>query len=251
MENTYIEQIEAYLNGELSAKARADLEQTIAQDANLQSEFDKRQLAHQAIEVLIEDDLRATLRNLEAKEQDAAPTQEAKVRTMGRNRRLFLLSAAASAAVLIGFFGLQFFGQGNSPEQLAMDYYEAPSFEVRGTDTNLNRLKAGLDAMKTKDYPTAIQAFDAIPASDDYYVGAQCNRAHALYLQGKYEAAMAGFQIAARGNDPRYTEQAQWYGILACLAANKGGECMTKLDAILADDGHSYYGKARALKEKL
>lgn len=253
MENKYTEQIEAYLNNELSSQGRADLEREIEQDTALQTEFDNRQFAHDSIDLLIEDDLRATLRNLEAQEgnTNTAP-QEATIRTInsGRSRRLFLLSVAAGVAVLVGFFALQFMGGSSSPEQLAMDYYEQPSFEIRG-QSEFNSLKNGLAAMKSGNYANAIQSFEAIPEGDDYYIGAQYNRAHALYLQNDFEAAQVGFSSVAKGDDARYTENAEWYELLACFAANRGTKCTLLLDAITSDEGHSYYKKAQELKGEL
>lgn len=254
MENKYTERIEAYLIGELSPQARADLEQAMKQDPALQAEFDNREMAHTAIDILIEDDLRATLRALEAKKDTpivAAP--EATVRTMnkGRSRRLFLLSVAAGIVLLVGFFGLQFFGGSGTPSnQLAMDYYERPSFEQRG-QVEFFRLENGLAVMRENDYKAAIPFFDSIPEGDDYYVGAQYNRAHALYLLHDFEAAQAGFSVAAKGGDSRYTEKAAWYELLSCFAAKKETGCKALLDAIIRDEGHSYYQKAKDLKSKL
>lgn len=251
MEEQNIDKIEQYLNGKLSPAARSELERNLAVDDDLQDEFDKRQLAHETIELLIEDDLRASLRVLERADSEAINSETAKVRSMGRGRRMFLISATACVILLVGFFALysNIIG-GSSPEQLAANYYERPSFDLRRvTDTPLNSLKDGLAFLKADEYSNAIQAFEAIPASDEYYIAAQYYRAHALYLQQDFESAQATFEQVTAADDARYIENSEWYALLACLAKN--GACDTLFTKILADEGHSYYQQTKELEQQL
>lgn len=89
------DKIETYLRGEMSPAEVADFEQEMANDPALASEVDIQRLEHDAMELILENELRADM-------QEWAKTPP----SVGKNRRLWLwvLAAIALAVVILLFF---------------------------------------------------------------------------------------------------------------------------------------------------
>ena len=128
MEPQIFNQIEAYLSGEMTETEATAFDKAVASNAELAAAVDRHLLAHDAIEVMIEDNLRAEMKDWSAAENKnkAAKIHQIsqKKGSSGKVRRLFYsLAAAASVAIVVGFFGLQFSNTNYSNTALSAGAY--------------------------------------------------------------------------------------------------------------------------------
>lgn len=242
--NSELDLIEKYLNDELTTEEKQGVDRRLATDKALADEFTRRQTAHKALDYLVAKNLKAQLQELEEQE---------KIIPIARKRRSLWagLSVAASVLLLAGFFYLLFpHGKMTNPE-LAASYYEMPDFNSRGGEAALpgqELLTSGLAALQNSEYAAAVAAFESIPENDPYYLTAQYYLAHALYLTGQYERAAEKFAGVAAANDLRYREEAEWYGLLSCLAQN--ADCSAPLNDLVSNAGHAYHHQALKISKR-
>ena len=234
-----IDRIEQYLNFEMLDADRQTFETQIEQDQELAAEVGRREVAHKTLDVMIAENLRTELQAMEK--------QDTKVVSLAsRSRRRFQLAIAASVLVLIGAFFMFLPSKSSSPYQLAMSAYAAPDFTLRsGNSDTPSDLTKGMEALESGDYESAISTLGAVDATSGYKVPAHFYLGHAHFLNGDYAVAQRFFDDAAAGNDLRYTEDAQWYATLSCLALKNN--CSDKLEDISNDSNHSYIEQAKAI----
>ncbi|MCB0687020.1 MAG: hypothetical protein KDC53_10855 [Saprospiraceae bacterium] len=240
-----IDLIEQYLNNELSESERQEVENQIAADQDLASEFERRQMAHQMLDFMVTENLRDQLKALEA--------EDTRVISMpARRRRLSMMAIAASVIILIGAFFFIMPGGGSlSNQQLALDLYETPTFTMRGGETEniTTQITQGIQALNEKDYTAAIRDLEEVPADNEYYTMARYYLGHAHFLNKNYEAAENDFNEVAGANDIRFNDDAEWFKLLSCKAQNK--TCEGLLETILQKPNHTYHQEALELQEKL
>ena len=230
-----IDLIERYLDQKLNEKERADFEARLASDADFASDFEKHETTHKLLDFMISENLRSQLKSLESEDTKVVPM-------ISRSRRLSFVAIAATVAILVGAFF--FLRPGNmSSQQLAMEYYETPAFNMRGVDDAMpSGLSEGLKALQSGNFAEAITILESVDASDNYYTTSRYYLGHAYYGAGNYANAMTSFEMAANGGDIRLREDAEWYGLLSCLGAN--GLCDKRLQSIVENQTHAYQAKA-------
>jgi TolA-binding protein len=255
MEEQMLDKIEAYLNGNMTAQEEKEFDAAIENDPELAAAVDQFGLANDAIEILIEDNLREELKSLQQEEATAdkvvsinRPQQQTKRRSL----RVYL-AAAASVAVLLGFFGVNWAGNNYSNEAIKEDVYASYSMpNIRSGNNQAHPFEEGLTAFESKDYNTAIQFFQGIPATDERFNEAQFYLGHALLENGSYQQASSQFKKVVDLKDIRYTESAEWYQLLALLSDGQlGGDFQSLLSKIAADKDHTFNTKAVQLQTKL
>jgi len=262
MEAKNFDKIEAYLAGEMSeAEAKAD--STLAEDIEV------HQIAHNAMEILVEDDLRNQFKAWQSEETTAAPSSatESKVVSMSpkatsrtarttsqpaKRRSLFpRLAAAASVALLLGFFTFQYSNNSSSIDGSYTEYMMPTS--VRSADgAATTPLATGLEAYAATDYAKAIEVYKTIPTTNERYNEAQYYLAHSYYKNNNFSEAIAQFGKVTKAGDARYKEQAEWYQLLS-FVANKQQDASfdALLNKLLTDGKHSYHAKAQELNSDL
>lgn len=245
--NNNIDLLEKYLNNELSGEEMRDLDQQISTNEELAAEFAKRKTAHEAIDFMIAQNLKSELEEMEME------VKETKVISLQKRRtnRILLLSLAASFLLLIGYFSIFLPQSTSSGQELAFANYKAPDYSLRSSNTpNYQHvLSRGIDALKQQQYQTAIASLDSVDVNDEYYIIAQFYLAHAYYQAEQYQQAEDIFELVSASNDIRYMEEADWYGLLACLA-HEGG-CTEKLDAIAKNNNHTYQQQTISMQKQL
>ncbi len=249
--NKDIQIIEAYLNNQLDEADKRAFEQRLEQSEELSAEFERHQMTHKALDFLVAKNLKAQLESLEA--ADSAETEQAEARVIpmkSRGRRLLMLRTAAAALVIIalGLFYLYFPLNQPTGLELASANYEMPDYNSRSSaETGLqNVLDNGLAALENKDYTQAINLLGSVQPDDGLYVQAQYFKGHAHFLDQQYAAAEQAFETVSQSNDLRYIAEAEWYGLLSCLAQNKA--CTEKVNTLLNNTEHPYYQKVKSFK---
>lgn len=243
--NHDIELIEQLLQNELPEGERQALEERIQQQQDLSRELDRRQKAHQALDFIIAQNLKADLQSLE---------EESKLTVIRSRRRTltYVLSAAASILLLIGAFTLVFQSE-TQPAELAAAYYELPEFSTRSdlapADDSASQLSQGIAALENQNYSQVIRILVAIPEQDENYISARYYLGHAYYLSSSYDLAKESFKVVTSGNDIRFQEQAEWYTLLACL--QQRASCGEYLERIVGNESHPFNQQTLKIQQHL
>lgn len=257
MESQIFNQIEAYLSGEMNETEATAFDKEVATNKELAAAVDRHLLAHDAIEVMIEDNLRAEMKDWSAA---ANKNKEANIHQIGQKkgssgkvrRLVYRLAAAASVALVVGFFGLQFSNTNYSNTALSTGAYNFDLSATRSTNTAQNPLAKGLKAYENADYAAAIQFFQNIPTANLQYNEAQYYLGHSLYQNKDYGQSINTFQKVVSTNDLRYKEAAEWYQVVNYVAVKKeGNDLTTLLNQLVRDEGHPYHKNAVELDTKL
>jgi tetratricopeptide (TPR) repeat protein len=249
-ENTY-QQIQDYLEGNLEAVARAAFEAAMQDDPELKTAVDLQRLSLEAIELVIADSLREDLQAWQAAdEQKDTASGGGRIRTL--RRRILPLSIAATVLLVIGFFASTYLAQPYDNAALASSYYQNDLLQrVRGS-RSASLLQDGMDLYESGDYEGAIASMEevsnpALLAEAAYAIG------HSHYQLADYEQAMQDFLRVIASQDPRFTEKAEFFYLLAALAADQTEQAdfIQVLERIVNNESHLYHKRTVELKQKL
>ena len=242
--NKDIDLIEKYLNGELTDTEMQGLDNRLVEDADLDVELQRRQTAHTALDYMVAKNLKAQLQDLEEQSNVVSINR-------GRRKRLMVLSVAASVLVLaVAVYFIFPQGPMTNPE-LASAYYELPDYNSRGANDALSEqaaLDAGISALQDNNTAEAISKLSTITSDNPYFILAQYYLGHALYADGQFDQAVERFAIVGNSNDLRYSEEAQWYELLSCLAQDV--DCSQLLNNLTEDENHTYNNLAKEINER-
>ena len=254
MEERILDKIETYLNGEMTAQEEKAFDLEIEQNPELAKAVNNFGVANDAIELLIEDNLRKELNQFKSEEaasNKVVSINKNKPQAKMRSLRSYL-AAAASVAVLLGFFGMNWADNNYSNAALSKSFYEEGYniSNVRSGNGDTNTLSEGLTAYEAGSFNQAITFFQSVQEGNPRYQEAQFYLANAFFENNNFSDASKQFQKIIDTGDVRYMENAEWYKILAQLAA---GETVNQslLNKIAADNDHIFNNKAIALQSKL
>ena len=249
--NTNFDRIEAFLLGQATADEAQNLEQQAAQDTALAAEIRQQELEHRAMELLVQEDLRAQMAAWKAEKAAEQPT--AKVVKMDTSRSLFYrIAAAATVTLVLGFFARTMF-MGNSAESLALQSLEESGVSARssgsprGEEAVPDQVYA---ALEQKNYRAALDQLGRISISE-------ANRQTAALLRGEchlrlkeYPAAAAALQQMLQSSpSDDLREKAEWLLLVTYVAEGKHpAEADALFAKILGDAGHPYREDAQKLK---
>lgn len=258
MENntTNFDRIEAYLLGQMPSTEVAAFEQEIGQDDTLAREVDRQRLEHRAMELLLREELRNNLQLWKAEEDKAGVASEsstgAKTVSLHASRRLiFRIAAAASIALLIGFFARQFFSGSTNYETLAMAQFDDTAVTIRGAN-DTDPFTPAYQAIAQKDYPAALIQLERVPK--DYAPATVLNlRGECYFRLRQYSQAVATYQqlLQSKPADGDLREKAEWRLLLSYLA--QGGpqaEVERLLDKVIAEGGQ-FADKAQQVRAEV
>lgn len=230
-------QIEQFLDDELSSEEKTTFQQAIAKDPELEKEVRKHRLVREGVATMRREELRQNIRSWRKE------SRSARIR-----RRTFQLSIAAAAVVLIGaFFFLWPSGQTSAPLMAANYYEEDLSFwsNVKSVDEPEDPLQAGIDAYENQNYEESVRFFQQFPNENRalYALG------QSYYKQQAFNQAAEAFGQAAAGR--QYREKARWYQLLSAMQAGQSEtELLPLMETIIAAGG-TYGRKAAELKKRL
>jgi tetratricopeptide (TPR) repeat protein len=257
-ELTY-QQIEAYLNEEMSPEERAAFEQQMEQDAALAQtvalhremnvQYHERDWAflssgkptdQEAFRRFFESEEAKALK--EALEEAENPSAGTKVRTLGR--RNWLLLAAAAVGLLILVIGL--WPRSSSPESLYRQYAQHNPLQLTQKGVEEEWLTNFENAFNAGFYEEALGLVAANQETDtlDYAVQLAIGISH--LEQQQYDQAGRVFeQIAA--SDALLSYEGLWYLALTELKNGNEEGCRQKLEQIMAEENHPRREEARRL----
>lgn len=252
----YFDTIEAYLNGEMTDAERAAFELQSSEDENLAKALKNHLLARDAMEILVENDLRKELDTLRKNKHKnlnniVESKQKNNVLTLSATYKRYF-AVAASLLLLMGFFGAYWVGGQYSDAAIVADNYtayEAPF--VRGGEKL--PLQEGLVAYNKGNFDEAVNYFSNIQPSDEHYSMSQFYLGQAFYRKGMFDESAKTFVSLSNLGDNQLREKSEWYALLSYLADDKGEttECRAMVSRILANENHAYYQKTKDIMDKL
>ena len=248
------ERIEKYLDGEMPFAERQAMDKEMAADTDLQFEFGQHQMAREAMEVMIEDNLRNSF-----SEWDQEGEKSAKVVSINRGvkmRTLYRRIAIAASFLLLAVVGIGFLQSGQySNEQLSQTYYGTIDLdELRSIGKNelTDNFSKGIAALSDGKVNDALFLLEPIPNTNDRFEEAQYLIGHANMQLKKYDAAIIAFKNVANGTDETFKMKGEWNLILAKLNADQLDDNFHNLlTTIAAETDHDKNKEANQLKADL
>lgn len=245
------EQIQSYLEGSLSETEREAFEQELNQDPDLQADLDLHLLSNDAIELVIEDSLRADLKELQQEtEQIKQPSKKGRV--VGLRRRMVSLSIAASILLVIGFFTANYQINQYGNQAIAGSLYENELLTTVRGNNNASLLQQGMELFEQENYQAAIDYFDQV---DDPNLKAEAAYAagHSYYNLGAFSAAAEQFAGVMQSNDPRFVEKSELFYLISALAADQTDNAQFNevLNQMLENEEHLHHQEALEIQKKL
>lgn len=210
---------EKYLKNLLTHSEKIAFENLMKEHPQLAEDVANEKLAMEAIDLLIANDLRTTLKNTPRQEPKVIPLKKSNFRKW---------SVAASFLVLIAAASYVFISQQNlDSEQFALNNIVLVEEEVatRGDQASL------------EIHPTR-----------EEFVQAQL-----LFQQGKYNDALKMYRSVYHSNDmsPEDRDITDWNVIMCLLKLKNVPEAKSLLEALIKDQNHYYYDKSTNLLDKL
>lgn len=253
------EQLQAYLEGELSESEVAAFEQLIAEDPDLAERVRLHRRLESAFgdptELALEEELRAIMEEEgdKGEENDELGRIEPLRNKRGKSYRTYLLVAASIALIAVVGFLLTDSGPGIPPGELFAAHYSTydASKELR-TDGEIPKdlLDPAFDHYIAKDYPAAQKDFSDI-------LGLFPGHPRATFYLGlcqvenqELEEARKSFQAVIDHKQNLYMTQSAWYLGLVCLKLDDQG-CVREHLEPLAERDNLYKEGAEEILDEL
>lgn len=234
MNADFFEQMEAYLDGELS-KAELEAAARAAGIDDLDAELAWLRQTRLAIEA---EGLKKKLHQ----QFSAGEKRQARVRPLWPR-----WAAAAAAVLVLAVAGWWWFGRSEIPDLYAKYEFVDPGIPVLMSDTQNYELQNALSYYSEEDYAGAITQLTALrsdlPANDTltYYLGASY-----LYT-GQTEAAAPLLDKIAGEADSQFTLRAQWLQVLLALRSDEQATAADLARPIADSPQHPFSGEAQRL----
>ena len=160
----YIERIEQYESGQMTAAERSAFEAELSTNAELKQAHTFFLGANEVIEQGIENSLRNQLNDWAAAEAGTS-AKPAKTKVVSMQTTWVRMAIAASVTLLIGWFGLQWMSNQYTDQALYSGFYEKPGDSTFRGGPSEHPLKLGYEAFQKNDFAAAVSFFNSIPDS--------------------------------------------------------------------------------------
>ncbi len=230
--------IDAYLNGELTAEEQQQFEQELRSNQQLQEQVNTYRLLNSTVgkHQQAEQTLPQLKQILDPLTHQYFKQQKAKVFNM---RRTMYMLAAAASIVLILLVALP----GTSPDNYSFD--DMPGAIVRGNEND--KAKAA-QLFNNKQYAEAAKAFQQLKttgtpdAAVDFYLGIS------LLKTEQYAEALPLFETLANGTSV-YAENANFFAALSAYHLQQNEKAKQYAEKV--KEGSRYWKNAKAIIKKL
>ncbi|MBX2927402.1 MAG: hypothetical protein KF852_06155 [Saprospiraceae bacterium] len=262
MKKDTFDTIEDYLLENLSEEERTAFEAQLQTDEALAEAVARQRLEHRAMQLSLQDDLRAQMAEWKKEKTGKAangatqtgPPREAKRITL--SSRLTRIALAASILLVVAMVARwAFFNPSLSNEELAAAYYESPPAGIaRGTESGPDKIvfDEALAQIQRGAYSEALQSLSNISDST-LLVPVLFQMIDAHYKLGNYQqAADAARNILSISSDPLLEQRAEGLLLINKLAAGqRDAEFESLLQRIVKDENHAWHRKAGELMKRL
>lgn len=246
-----IEDIEKYLNNELSFDQLTSFEAELNSNKKLLKEVD---LIKDIDQALAESDIIQLRNNLKgiADQIDADKQKERSfIGKINFKRAIPFTSVAASIVLILTFSGI--FSNNQSSSDLYQKFYT--KYEIlgnaRSADLETNSTFAiAMQMYENKEYSQALYLFGKITASDPNNMASHFYSGVSLQETGKYNKALQEYQAVITNKDNLFTEQAEWYTGLCLMQTNDNKKAYKQFKKIALAKGF-YQQKAEEILKKI
>lgn len=244
MSNDFYTRIEDYLTGELPPEERQAFEREVAQNEELARELAQHRLEHQAMRMLLHDELRAKMSGWSKDENTEEAPTEARVVPLQRRARLRRLLSAAAALLLLVAAGTSWWAnQTYGDRALARTYAQGLSTSQRGGPA-----REAESLLKAGDPAGAIALLRNATDLTDRLLLAQ-----AYFQQGDFAAARGIYAAINTNEEASQTQRqlAEWQLALTHLAEGDTATAEESITAMAATSGHDYQQEAQKLRDRI
>ncbi|MEM7101978.1 MAG: hypothetical protein AAF502_02530 [Bacteroidota bacterium] len=237
-QKNHLEQIEAYLDGSMSPEERQDFESRLKTDNALAEAFAAAQSATDALDILVQIQLKKQLKTMEK--------QRSQKNKFSIRKNIIPLAAAIILGVLtIAWFGIRSTYSDSSLVAAAMETY--PGTGIRGSA----EIDQGVQAYSEKNYASAMEYFEGITKGDPYYSTAQFYLGNIYLENGLSSKAIRAFEIVRDNNDSRFAEPSEWFLALSYLSSGQRNSAKEELGKVARNAQHAYKEQAEKLLSKM
>jgi tetratricopeptide (TPR) repeat protein len=238
MDQQHINRVEAYFGKQMSGEQIRQFKHDLSHNAELKQVYFEYQLAMDAVDQQVEEELRDQFKTWDRKGKAEKP-----LRWLTPN---FWKIAASLALIACLYYLLISSDQFLNGEELSISYYELPVSPGGNMGKGEEKWSNGIQAFEKKDFDEAIAEWTQIEkpsAEQTYYL------AHAYFNTNKYAQAAPLFKILSEGTSV-YSFNAEWYLALSYLALNSKAEFMDEIAIITKNPYHPYLEEAIELRKK-
>ncbi|MEN0004337.1 MAG: hypothetical protein AAF798_09345 [Bacteroidota bacterium] len=233
MDESDLQLIEDYLNGDLKNQALNDFEQRLQTDKALAEELQLHRKVEYWLKKQHKEQLQQEWKTL-IKQQEPLPAQ--KIRTL----TVVKWAAGLAASLLIGMAFLSWFNSSPSPATLADAYWkQSANFTYKGTErsTSLSPTEKALSdaylAYKNKYYRSSLDLLEKItPLSDQEKLLQGAN----YFALQQFDTAVETFEAILQDPNSYTKDQARWYLALSLLALEQTEKAKPILQKIVNEE---------------
>lgn len=242
------QQIEQYVNGEMTEAERMAFNEKLKHDAVLSEQV---ALYRQADQALSDEKLLDFAEMLEAVKSEYHESEENKPRQKVRNFKSYFLYGIAASLLLI-VSTLLFWPK---PDVDTLTWYEAnyspyPAQVQRSTgDGYPEKLDQALSAYRNQQYDLAIELIQPYRTTPPYGAMADFYTAQALMATNRLEEANIMWEQMLSGEASVYRQSVQWYLALSYVRLGELGKARELASEITQIPQHAYGRKAEILLE--
>jgi hypothetical protein len=244
-----IEELESYINNELSNEELASFEAELTSNQRLMDEIG---LIKNIDLALSETDVMQLRNNLHNIASEIASNKQTERSFAGKfkAKRIVLSTVAASLILLLGITGIMSRQSQDDIYQKFYTKYEATGI-VRSANLTANKtLSEALQKFENQDYNAALNLFTEVIARDQNNMVGHFYTGVALQETGKYQNAIKEYETVIIDKDNLFTEQAEWYIGLCYLQTNENKKAYKQFKKIAKNEGF-YQQKAQSILNKI
>lgn len=241
-----IEELESYLNQELSGDKLASFEEQLISNQELKDEINLIKNIDLALKESDVMNLRSKLRDIAGDIASQKQTERAFPARI-KSGRVVISTIAAAIILLLGITGLlsKQMSQGEIYQKFYTKY--ETSGIVRSADLTANQtLTEALQKFDNQQYQAALNLFSQVIANDQNNMVGHFYSGVALQETGKYKNAIKEFETVTIDKDNLFTEQAEWYMGLCFIQTNENKKAYKQFKKIAKKEGF-YQQKAKAI----
>lgn len=239
----YLDRIEQYMKGKMSSSEAKKFEDDLANDPDLNSAYERYNVADHALELAVEEHLKQQLEVWSEGNKETKPTI----------RRLWLRRLAVAASVLLlATATLWLFNRDQMPSgEFTALHFERFDQELTRSQAVPNSLYDGFTLFENGQIQPAIDFFESVADTAENNYAVQFVLGDLYYQRGDISLAKDRMEAIVDAGSLFWIEKAQLNYLLLCLESAWTDKAEKILNTILADESHPYYNEARKIKSRV
>lgn len=243
-----IEEIEGYINNELTEHEMDLFEARLADNKELNEEIELVKNINKALQEKDIMQLRHMLRNIA---EDNIKYSERSFTLKFRPRKIAISVAAASLIILMGITGL--LSRYSSDDNIYRKFYtkyETTGIPRSSNTMNNQALAIALQKYNNKDYESALNLLQEVISKDQNNSVGHFYSGVSFQELGKYKNAINEYEVVVTHKDNLFVEQAAWYIGLCYIQTKEEKKAIKQFNKIANNHGF-YQQKASAILRKM